>query len=134
MNMLSPGELPQLLLAVSLLLATARLCGTLARRIGQPSVLGELAAGILLGPTLFGRFAPELCARLYPEAGGQASAFSVLTLVSIILFLTVAVALPFRSLALRLGVRHDIKASPHIAGARGDGRPQGEPRAWSARA
>ena len=90
MNSLSPGELPQLLLAVSLLLATARICGTLARRFGQPSVLGELTAGILLGPTLFGRLAPELCARLYPQLGAQASAFSVLTLVSIVLFLTVA--------------------------------------------
>ena len=90
MTSLSPGELPQLLLALSVLLGTARLLGTLARRIGQPSVLGELTAGILLGPTLFGRFAPELCARLYPHAGAQATAFSVLTLVSIILFLTVA--------------------------------------------
>ncbi len=90
MNSLAPGELPQLLLALSLLLGTARLLGTLARRIGQPSVLGELLAGILLGPTLFGRFAPELCAQLYPQAGAQATAFTVLTLVSIILFLTVA--------------------------------------------
>jgi hypothetical protein len=40
----------------------------------------------------------------------------------VILILTVAVALPFRSLALRLGVRHDIKANAHIAGARGGGR------------
>jgi len=76
--------------ALSLLLGTARFCGTLARRIGQPSVLGELAAGILLGPTLFGRFAPELCARLFPQVGAQATAFSVLTVVSIILFLAVA--------------------------------------------
>ena len=90
MNALLPGELPQLLLAVSVLLAVARVCGSVARRIGQPSVLGELLAGILLGPTLFGRLAPELFARLYPQAGGQASAFSVLTLVSIVLFLTVA--------------------------------------------
>jgi len=89
-NALLPGELPQLLLAVSVLLAVARVCGSVARRIGQPSVLGELLAGILLGPTLFGRLAPELFARLYPQAGGQASAFSVLTLVSIVLFLTVA--------------------------------------------
>jgi Kef-type K+ transport system membrane component KefB/mannitol/fructose-specific phosphotransferase system IIA component (Ntr-type) len=88
--MLSPGELPQLLLAVSLLLATTRICGSLARRIGQPSVLGELLAGILLGPTLFGHLAPELFASLFPRTGGQASAFSVLTLVSIVLFLTVA--------------------------------------------
>ena len=90
MNALSPGELPQLLLAVSLLLATTQVCGALARRIGQPSVLGELTAGILLGPTLFGRVAPELCARLFPQTGGQATAFSVLTIVSIVLFLTVA--------------------------------------------
>jgi Kef-type K+ transport system membrane component KefB len=53
-------------------------------------VLGELLAGVLLGPTLFGRFAPELCAQLYPQDGAQATAFSVLTLVSIILFLAVA--------------------------------------------
>lgn len=90
MNALSPGELPQLLLAVSLLLATTRLCGSLARRIGQPSVLGELFAGILLGPTLFGHLAPDLFASLFPRTGGQAVAFSVLTLVSIVLFLTVA--------------------------------------------
>jgi Kef-type K+ transport system membrane component KefB/mannitol/fructose-specific phosphotransferase system IIA component (Ntr-type) len=89
-NALSPGELPQLLLAVSLLLATTRFCGSLARRIGQPSVLGELLAGILLGPTLFGHLAPDLFASLFPRTGGQASAFSVLTLVSIVLFLTVA--------------------------------------------
>ncbi|MGH2901050.1 MAG: cation:proton antiporter, partial [Solirubrobacteraceae bacterium] len=90
MNALAPGELPQLLLAVSLLLATTQICGAFARRLGQPSVLGELAAGILLGPTLFGRVAPELCAQLYPKTGGQASAFAVLTIVSIILFLAVA--------------------------------------------
>jgi Kef-type K+ transport system membrane component KefB/mannitol/fructose-specific phosphotransferase system IIA component (Ntr-type) len=90
LNALEPGELPQLLLAVSLLLAATQLCGALARWIGQPSVAGELAAGILLGPTLFGRLAPDLCAQLFPTAGGQATAFSVLTLVSIILFLAVA--------------------------------------------
>jgi Kef-type K+ transport system membrane component KefB/mannitol/fructose-specific phosphotransferase system IIA component len=104
-NSLSPGELPQLLLSLSLLLGTARLCGTLARRFGQASVLGELIAGILLGPTLFGRFAPELCARLYPHAGAQATAFSVLTTVSIILFLTVAgLEVDLRRLLARLRV------------------------------
>ena len=90
MTSLAPGELPGLLLAVALLLATARLCGTAAKWIGQPSVLGEPVAGVVLGPTLFGRFAPATFAWLYPESGAQASAFSVLTLVSIILFLAVA--------------------------------------------
>jgi Kef-type K+ transport system membrane component KefB/mannitol/fructose-specific phosphotransferase system IIA component len=90
MNALHPGELPQLLLAVSLLLATAQLCGAAARRLGQPAVLGELLAGILLGPTLFGRIAPELSTALFPHVGGQAAAFQSLTVISIVLFLAVA--------------------------------------------
>ena len=54
--------------------------------------------------------------------GGQLEEAGIISLV--ILFLTVSVALPFRALALRLGVRHDIKAGPHIAGARADKRPR----------
>src|SRR4051812_48679054 len=34
----------------------ARLCGRLLRALGQPQVIGEMLAGILLGPTLLGRF------------------------------------------------------------------------------
>lgn len=39
------------LLALALLLATTRICGYITRRMGQPRVLGELLAGVLLGPT-----------------------------------------------------------------------------------
>ncbi len=90
MTSLAPSELAWLLLSLGVLLATTRVCGTLAKRVGQPSVLGELLAGVLLGPTLLGRVAPALYADLFPATGGQAVAFSVLTLVSIVLFLTVA--------------------------------------------
>lgn len=40
-----------LLLSLALLIAAAKLMGSLAVRIGQPAVLGELVAGLLLGPT-----------------------------------------------------------------------------------
>ncbi len=44
----------QLLLAdLALIIILARLLGALAKRIGQPPVLGEIVAGLLLGPTLF---------------------------------------------------------------------------------
>ncbi|MEU4833384.1 cation:proton antiporter [Streptosporangium sp. NPDC023615] len=43
-----------LLLDLVIVLAAARLFGALARRLGQPSVVGEIVAGILLGPTLMG--------------------------------------------------------------------------------
>ncbi|SBT65708.1 Kef-type K+ transport system, membrane component KefB [Micromonospora sediminicola] len=44
----------RLLVALVAVVATARLCGALARRLGQPPVIGEILGGILLGPTLFG--------------------------------------------------------------------------------
>jgi Kef-type K+ transport system membrane component KefB len=42
------------------MLATARLCGALAKAVGQPSVLGELAAGVLLGSSVLGLVDPEV--------------------------------------------------------------------------
>jgi K+:H+ antiporter len=51
---MSPAELPALLLALAVIVAAARLLGWLARRLGQPAVIGEIVAGILLGPTLAG--------------------------------------------------------------------------------
>ena len=48
--------LARLLLQIILIAAAAGLCGFLFRRIGQPSVSGEMAAGIALGPLLLGFF------------------------------------------------------------------------------
>ena len=42
------------------IIAVARISGNLFRRMGQPSVCGEIAAGLILGPSLFGRFFPAL--------------------------------------------------------------------------
>ena len=58
-----------LLLAIGILLTSAKAFGTLARRLRQPPVVGEIAAGILLGPTLLGRIAPEIQTALFPLAG-----------------------------------------------------------------
>ena len=45
---------PSLLLALAVIVVLARLLGALARRLGQPAVIGEIVGGIMLGPTLFG--------------------------------------------------------------------------------
>lgn len=45
---------PMLLLALAVTILSARLFGALARRLGQPAVMGEMLGGVLLGPTLFG--------------------------------------------------------------------------------
>jgi Kef-type K+ transport system membrane component KefB len=46
----------QFILAIGVLILCARLGGAISRRLNQPSVLGELVAGVLLGPTLLGFF------------------------------------------------------------------------------
>jgi Kef-type K+ transport system membrane component KefB len=53
-------------LQLAIILAACRLVGLLARRIGQPQVVGEMIAGVLLGPSLFGMLAPEWQADLFP--------------------------------------------------------------------
>ncbi|MEU9252767.1 cation:proton antiporter [Streptomyces sp. NPDC048270] len=54
------------LLAVVVVLGVARLAGRLAVLAGQPPVVGEICAGIALGPTLLGRIAPDAAGLLFP--------------------------------------------------------------------
>lgn len=57
-----------LLAQIGVILAAARGVGLLCRRIRQPQVVGEMVAGILLGPSLLGWAFPDLSARLFPPA------------------------------------------------------------------
>ena len=54
------------LLALAVIVVTARVVGELFGLIGQPAVIGEVIGGIMLGPSLLGRVAPDLYAQLLP--------------------------------------------------------------------
>lgn len=56
------------LLQILLIVVAAQGMGLLMRRIGQPAVIGEIAAGIVLGPSLFGAVAPDAFAAIFPPA------------------------------------------------------------------
>ncbi|HWL51491.1 MAG TPA: cation:proton antiporter [Chthoniobacteraceae bacterium] len=60
--------LVHLFLQLLLIIAAARLVGFAFTLIGQPAVVGEMAAGILLGPSLFGWLAPGAFAFVFPES------------------------------------------------------------------
>ena len=62
------SSLLTLLLQIAVIVASARLMGWLFRRLHQPQVVGEMAAGILLGPSLLGWVAPGAAALLFPHA------------------------------------------------------------------
>jgi NhaP-type Na+/H+ or K+/H+ antiporter len=55
-------------LALAAILLACRLVGYLARYVGQPQVVGEMIAGVLLGPSLLGWIAPQAQAVLFPKA------------------------------------------------------------------
>lgn len=63
-NLTSPLSI--LLLQIVLILTAARLFGWLFKKIGQPSVIGEVVAGIFLGPSLAGKWFPHFTEFVFP--------------------------------------------------------------------
>src|SRR5580704_6077085 len=60
-------------------------CGWLALKVGQARVIGEIIGGILIGPSVFGRFAPHLSASIFPPS--SFGPFETLSTVGLVLFL-----------------------------------------------
>lgn len=79
------NALLHVLLALALVVSTARLLGTLFRIAHQPPVIGEIIAGILLGPSLLGRVAPALWQHLLPAT--VAPFLNVISQVGVILYM-----------------------------------------------
>src|SRR5262245_8561992 len=66
-----------LIAQIGVILLTARLIGWLFRKLHQPRVIGEMVAGILLGPSLLGWVAPGISAELFPpDSLGHLSSLS----------------------------------------------------------
>jgi len=77
--------LAHFLLALIVIVVTARALGRLARYLGQPAIIGEVLAGILLGPSLLGRIAPGASAYLLPAA--VAPYLQIVAQIGVILFM-----------------------------------------------
>ena len=76
-----------LLAQIITIVLVARIFGWIFRKIGQPTVIGEIIAGIVLGPSLFGLYFPDLKESLFPlESLGN---LYVLSQVGLILFMYV---------------------------------------------
>ena len=82
-------ELLLLLLQLALLLFVARGLGELMRRIDLPPVVGELLAGVLLGPSLFGLVLPDLQAYLFPKSQTQSDLLAVVSWLGVLFLLVV---------------------------------------------
>jgi len=69
------------------LMLVGRLLGEAMQRIGQPSVMGQLLAGILLGPSVFGALWPDLQHTLFPTSGPQKAMIDAIAQFGILLLL-----------------------------------------------
>ncbi len=97
-----------LLLQLVVILGCARIVGLILRYFGQPMVIGEMIAGLLLGPTVFGNLAPDLQAALFQRSSlPELDAVSQLGLV---LFMFIVGA----ELRLPRGAKAQIKAATWI--------------------
>ncbi len=76
-----------LIIQIALLLLTARALGEVAQRLGQPSVVGEILAGIVLGPSLLSGLVPQLGAWIVPQTPTQGHLLEVVSLIGVMFLL-----------------------------------------------
>jgi K+:H+ antiporter len=81
------GHVPLLLLQLAVILATARVLALLLGKLGQPPVIGEMIAGLVLGPIVFGALAPDAHTWLFPRE--KIAALEGLSQVGLVLFMFV---------------------------------------------
>jgi Kef-type K+ transport system membrane component KefB len=99
------------LLQICIIVLSGRAVGLLLKRLGQPAVIGEIAGGILLGPSAFGYFAPETFARVFPAQ--SIPTLQSLSQIGLILFMFL-VGLEFAPELMR-GRKHTVVVISHVS-------------------
>jgi Kef-type K+ transport system membrane component KefB len=100
-----------LVLQIAVILVAARLVGFLFQKINQPQVMGEMVAGIVLGPSVLGWLSPALSSALFPPA--SLSYLNALSQVGLVVFMFV-VGLALNPSELR-GYGHAAVLTSHVS-------------------
>lgn len=90
MGKLGHADVVHLLLQLSVMLVMGRLFAEAVRRFNQPGVIGEIIAGILLGPTVLGMIKPEWFEALYPVGSASGIILSGFVQVAVVMLLFIA--------------------------------------------
>lgn len=90
MEQLSTSDITILFLGFALMLGMGRVFGEFFTLLKQPSIVGELMAGIILGPTLLGALFPDLFAHIFPATGPVAIGYQTVINLGVVMLLMVA--------------------------------------------
>ncbi len=85
----SHDEVLQLVVQIAVLLFVARLFGGLAQRLNQPTVVGEILAGVVLGPSLLSGMFPGIGGWILPQTPLQGNLLEVVALIGVMMLLIV---------------------------------------------
>ncbi len=85
---MSPFELSIVVfLQLAVILLACRVVGWLARGVGQPQVVGEMIAGVLLGPSLLGALAPGAMETVFPAGSGAMPVLYCVAQIGLVLYM-----------------------------------------------
>jgi Kef-type K+ transport system membrane component KefB len=90
MARLAHADVVQLLVQLGIMLLVGRFFAELIRKLGQPTVIGEIIAGILLGPTVLGTLNPEWFHLIFPGTGASGLVLSGIVQMSVVMLLFIA--------------------------------------------
>src|SRR5689334_16467794 len=87
MHYLNEANILIFLVQILLLLGLSRAAGEIFRRLHQPSFPAEILVGVLLGPTIFGRYCPELHNIIFPLEMSQRIMLETVSWLGVFFFL-----------------------------------------------
>src|SRR3954470_15722091 len=90
-------------LELAVILATCRVVGLIAKRVGQPQVVGEMIAGVVLGPSLLGEIAPGVQQASFPPGPSNVVLYTVAQ-IGLVLYMFL------------IGLNFDVNLIKHRAG------------------
>lgn len=102
-------------LQLTVILAACRIAGVVARRVGQPQVVGEMIAGVVLGPSLLGRIAPDLQADLFPTGTSNMVLYTVAQVGLVLYMFVIGMNFDVDHVRQRAGTAAAVSATGTIA-------------------
>jgi Kef-type K+ transport system membrane component KefB len=90
MQSLSHEDIINLLIQLSVMLIFGRIMAEVVRKFSQPAVVGEILAGLILGPTILGMLSPDIFQSLFPTEGSSVLVLDGFVQVSVVLLLFIA--------------------------------------------